>query len=233
VLLVLDNCEHLVTACATLADRLLRACPDLTILATSREALGIAGETTWALAPLALPEPPRPGDPAAPGALPRCEAPRLFVERAQAAHPGFVLGERNAAAVANVCRALEGVPLALELAAARVRALGVEQLVQRLDDQLRLLTGGSRAALPRQQTLRAAVDWSYALLPEPERVLLRRLAVFAGGWTLAAAEAVCAGDGLEVADVFALLVDLVDKSLVVVEPADDEARYRLLQTLRQ
>ena len=132
-----------------------------------------------------------------------------------------------------MCRQLDGIPLALELAAARVRALPVEQLASRLDDQLRLLTGGSRAALPRQQTLRAAVDWSYALLPEPERVLLRRLSVFAGGWPLAAAEGVCAGDGLDAADIFALLVDLVDKSLVVAEPEGDEARYRLLEILRE
>lgn len=233
LLLVLDNCEHLVAACATVADHLLRTCPELTIVATSREALGIAGETTWLVPTLDLPAPPRAGDSVGASDPRRSEAVQLFVERAQAAQPAFALSERNAVAVGQVCRRLDGIPLALELAAARVRALSVEQLAQRLDDQLRLLTGGSRAALPRQQTLRAAVDWSYALLPEPERILLRRLAVFAGGWTLPAAEAVCGGAGLEAADVFPLLVDLVDKSLVVAEPEEAEPRYRLLETLRQ
>jgi non-specific serine/threonine protein kinase len=158
---------------------------------------------------------------------------RLFVERARAALPSFTVTESNAAAVGQVCRRLDGIPLALELSAARVRALPVEQLAQRLDDRFRLLTAGSRAALPRQQTLRAAVDWSYALLSEPERVLLRRLAVFAGGWTLEAAEAVCAGDGLAPEDVLELLVQLVNKSLVVVEDHGDERRYSLLETLRE
>jgi non-specific serine/threonine protein kinase len=235
LLLVLDNCEHLVEACATLADRLLRAGPRLRVLATSREALGIAGETTWWVAPLALPaaEPMAAAGSERLAALEANEAVQLFVERARAAQPAFALTERNAGAVGQVCRRLDGIPLALELAAVRVPALGVEQLAQRLDDRFRLLTGGRRTALPRQQTLRAAVDWSYTLLPEAERVLLRRLAVFAGGWTLAAAEGVCGGDGLEAVDVFPLLVDLVDKSLVVAEPEDAEPRYRLLETLRQ
>ncbi|HEY7068290.1 MAG TPA: LuxR C-terminal-related transcriptional regulator, partial [Chloroflexota bacterium] len=233
VLLVLDNCEHLVAPCATLADRLLRACPHLEILATSREALGVAGETTWWVPSLAVPDDISPAGPVAVAALGEYEAVRLFVERARAALPSFTVTESNAAAVGQVCRRLDGIPLALELSAARVRALPVEQLAQRLDDRFRLLTAGSRAALPRQQTLRAAVDWSYALLSEPERVLLRRLAVFAGGWTLEAAEAVCAGDGLAPEDVLELLVQLVNKSLVVVEDHGDERRYSLLETLRE
>jgi non-specific serine/threonine protein kinase len=232
VLLVLDNCEHLLAACATLADQLLRAGPHLEILATSREALAVAGETTWRVPSLAVPaDAPASGDGGA--TLVECEAVRLFVARACAAVPSFTLTERNAGAVGHVCRRLDGIPLALELAAARVRALPVEQLAVRLDDRFRLLAGGSRAALPRQQTLRAAVDWSYALLPEAEQVLLRRLAVFAGGWTLEAAEAVCAGDGLAPENVLELLVELVNKSLVLAEEAGGERRFRLLETLRQ
>ncbi|HEY7065093.1 MAG TPA: LuxR C-terminal-related transcriptional regulator, partial [Chloroflexota bacterium] len=232
-LLLLDNCEHLVAACATLADRLLRACPNLEILATSREALGVAGETAWWVPSLGVPADDPPASAAGVTALSQCEAVRLFVERARAAVPTFTLTERNAGAVGQVCRRLDGIPLALELAAARVRALRVEQVAQRLDDRFRLLTAGSRAALPRQQTLRAAVDWSHALLPEPERVLLRRLAVFAGGWTLEAAEAVCAGNGLMAEEVLELLVQLVNKSLVVAEEHGEERRYRLLETLRE
>jgi non-specific serine/threonine protein kinase len=205
VLLVLDNCEHLLAACAGLADALLRACPALHVLATSREALGIAGETVWAVPPLAVPPLPTPADGL--GALPQTPRPgdqrvtpddlvehgavRLFVDRAQAALPGFRLTEQNALAVARVCRTLDGIPLALALAAARVRVLPVAQLLGRLEDRFRLLTGGSRTALARHQTLRAALDWSYDLLTEPEQTLFGRLSVFAGGWTLEAAEAVC------------------------------------------
>src|SRR5579859_796700 len=187
LLLILDNCEHLVAACAGLAEQLLRQCPRLKILASSREALGIAGETTYPVPSLSLPA-------AAGGsgaeALSQSEAASLFVDRAQAALPTFALTDDNAAAVATVCRRLDGIPLAIELAAARVRLLRVDEIAARLDDRFRLLTGGSRTALPRQQTLRALIDWSYDLLTEPERALLRRLAVFAGGWTLEAAEAV-------------------------------------------
>lgn len=189
VLLVLDNCEHLLSACATLCDHLLRACPGLYILATSREGLNIAGETTYRVPSLGLP------DPRAQQAisdLVQVEAVRLFVERAQAAQPGFQVNEQNAASLAQLCVRLDGIPLAIELAAARVKALSVDQINQRLDDRFRLLTGGSRTALPRQQTLRALIDWSYDLLTPEEQTLLRRLSVFAGGWTLEAAEAVCA-----------------------------------------
>jgi predicted ATPase len=161
------------------------------------------------------------------------EAVRLFVDRAVAVTPGFTVTRENAPAVAQVCHQLDGIPLAIELAAARVKVLAVEQIATRLDDRFRLLTGGSRAVLPRQQTLRAAIDWSYNLLSEPEQVLLRRLAVFAGGWTLEAAEAICAGGGVEADQVLDLLTSLVDKSLVVAETHRDEAWYRQLETLRQ
>ena len=187
LLLVLDNCEHLVEACAHLAASLLRACPHLRLLATSREALGMAGETTWRVPSLALPDPAHrpPLD-----RLPQYDAVRLFLDRAQASRPGFALTPGNAAAVVQLCARLDGIPLALELAAVRVKVLPVEQLAAHLDDSLALLSGGNRTALPRHQTLRAAIDWSYDLLAEPEQVLLRRLAVFAGGFTLEAAEAV-------------------------------------------
>jgi predicted ATPase/DNA-binding XRE family transcriptional regulator len=235
LLLVLDNCEHLLDACAGLAAAVLRACPDVRLLVTSREALGVAGERAWPVPPLALP-------PAGAGAGRRArgwaEAVQLFVERAAVIRPGFGLTDQNAAAVAEVCRRLDGLPLAIELAAARLNVLTVEQLADRLGDRFRLLTGGSRTALPRQQTLQATLDWSYALLTEPEQAMLRRLAVFAGGCSLAAAEAVCPGAGVEPADVLDLLGRLVAKSLVVMEeqpaPGDHpEARYRLLETVRQ
>jgi predicted ATPase/class 3 adenylate cyclase len=230
LLLVLDNCEHLVEACARLADALLRACPDLRVLATSREALGVAGETPYRVPSLALPDPARPPPV---GALVDYEAVRLFVERAAVAQPAFALTAHNAPAVAQVCCQLDGIPLALELAAARLTVLPVEQVAARLDQRFRLLTGGSRTALPRQQTLRAAIDWSYALLSEPEREVFHRLSVFAGGWTLEAAEAVCAGGALAAEDVLERLARLVDRSLVVAEVGDGPVRYRLLETLRQ
>ena len=216
VLLVLDNCEHLVERCADLADSILRACPRLTILATSREALGVASETAWLVPPLAS-----------------TEAVQLFVERAQAVLPSFALTSANVAAVGEICRRLDGMPLAIELAAARVRVLSPEQIAHRLANAFRLLTGGSRTALPRHRTLRAAMDWSFDLLGAREQVLLRRLAVFAGAFTLEAAETVCAGDSLEADDILDGVSALVDKSLVVMEPGDGVARYRLLETVRQ
>jgi non-specific serine/threonine protein kinase len=224
-----------------LADALLRACPHVRLLATSREALGIAGETVWRVP--SLPVPPvlgaaagdaPPAAPADPADLARSAAVRLFCERAAAVRPGFALTAANAAAVVQVCRRLDGIPLALELAAARVRVLPPAPLLARLEDRFRLLTGGSRTALERHQTLQAAVAWSYDLLSDPERRLFARLAVFAGGWTLEAAEAVCAGDAIATADVLDLLTRLVDQSLVVPEELPDgTARYRLLETLRQ
>jgi predicted ATPase/class 3 adenylate cyclase len=235
LLLVLDNCEHLVAACAALAEGLLRACPNLRIMATSREALGIAGETTWRVPSLSLPDPRQPGSGAAELAavLPQYEAVRLFIDRALAVSPGFAVTNQNAPAVAEICHRLDGIPLAIELAAARIRVLTPEQIAARLDDRLRLLTGGSRTALPRQQTLRALVDWSYDLLAEQERRLLGRLSVFAGGWTLEAAEAVCAVEGIEDWEILDLLTQLVDKSIVIAERDGDATRYRLLETLRQ
>ena len=194
LLLILDNCEHLVDAAAQLAARLLRACPGLKVLATSREPLGIAGETVWRVLGLGVPAPARsgPGEPC-PASAPLAEAGQLFAERARAARPGLVLDSPALTAVAEICRRLDGMPLAIELAAARVGALGVGQIAARLDDRFRLLAGGNRAALARHQTLRALVDWSYDLLTPDEQTMLRRLAVFTGGWTLDAAEAVCDG----------------------------------------
>jgi predicted ATPase/class 3 adenylate cyclase len=228
-LLVLDNCEHLVDACARLVDALLRSCAQLTVLTTSREVLGVAGETVWPVPSLALPA----GDGRATADPAAYDAVRLFVERAAAARPGFALTVENAPAVDRICRRLDGIPLALELAAARVGFLTPDQIAERLGDHFHLLTGGSRTALPRHRTLRALIDWSHELLDENERALLRRLAVFAGGWTLEAAEAVCAGHDLASHDALEALGHLVDKSLVVVQEQDGEIRYRLLETVRQ
>jgi predicted ATPase/DNA-binding CsgD family transcriptional regulator len=229
-LLVLDNCEHLIQACAQLVETLLRACPTLQILATSREALGVPGERLYLVPTLTTPDPAQ----ADLETLPQYEAVRLFVERAQTALPGFRLTNDNTLAVARVCHQLDGIPLALELAAARVKALRVEQIASRLEDRFELLTTGSRTAVPRHQTLQALIDWSHELLSEPERVLLRRLAVFAGGWTLEAAEAVCVGEGVEADAVLDLMTQLVNKSLILAEREQgQEARYRILETIRE
>jgi predicted ATPase/class 3 adenylate cyclase len=230
LLLVLDNCEHLLTACAQLADTLLRAAPHLRVLASSREGLGIAGELTYRVPSLSLPD-PRSLPPVE--RLAEYEAVSLFLDRARFSRPGFSLTPQNAAAVAQICQRLDGIPLAIELAAARVRALPVEQIAARLDDRFRLLTGGSRTALPRQQTLRALIDWSYNLLSEGEQTLLRRLSVFSGGWTLGGAEAVGAGAVVAAWEVLDLLTSLVDKSLVAYDEQGGEGRYRLLETVRQ
>src|SRR5436309_2744126 len=229
-LLVLDNCEHLVEACARLADSLLKSCPRLRIMATSREALGIGGERAWLVPALTLPEAGRPVTRAVAAAS---EAIRLFVERTQAVRPSFALGDENAAAVAQICRRLDGLPLAIELAAARARVLDPQQIAARLDDVFGLLSSGSRTALPRQRTLRGAIEWSHALLTEPEQILFRRLAVFTGGFTIDAAEAVAAGGAIAVLDLLDLLSGLVDKSLVLLETEALEARYRMLETMRQ
>jgi predicted ATPase len=231
LLLVLDNCEHLLAACADLAATLLRACPQIRILATSREALGVPGESLWRVPSLSLPEDIR--------HLPCAEdlvlydAVRLFVDRAVATAPGFTVTGENAPTVAQVCQRLDGIPLAIELAAARVKVLAVEQIAARLDDRFRLLTGGNRTTVPRQQTLRATMDWSFDLLSEEERAVLRRLSVFAGGWSLEAAEAICSESGVGASDILDLLTQLVNKSLVVAEVQSGEARYRLLETVRQ
>jgi predicted ATPase/DNA-binding SARP family transcriptional activator len=225
--LVLDNCEHVIDAAAVLADRLLAHCPRLRIVATSREPLGIAGERLETVPPLGLPA----ADADAATALAH-PAVRLFVDRAAAASPGFVVDATNVASVVEICRRLDGLPLAIELAAARLRSLPVAQIAARLDDRFRLLTGGSRAALPRQQTLRAVVDWSWDLLSEEERLVARRIAVFPAGVTPESAAAVCAGDGLDADAVLDLLAALVDRSLLVLVDRD-APRYRMLETIRE
>ncbi len=231
LLLLLDNCEHLLEPAARLTDALLRGCPQLRVLATSREALGTSGERSWPVPSLPL---PAEGAATALETLGQNPAVQLFAERAQAANARFAITPQNAATVIQVCRRLDGIPLALELAAARLRAMSVEQLAARLDQRFRLLTGGSRAALPRQQTLQALVDWSYQLLSAPEQRLFDRLSVFAGGFSLEAAEAICSGEAVASAEVFELLVRLVEKSLAVAEQQEDGTeRYRLLETLRQ
>jgi predicted ATPase/DNA-binding CsgD family transcriptional regulator len=230
LLLVLDNCEHLLDACAELADHLLRTCPRVQILATSRQRLGMAGETAWRVPSLATPDI---RTVAGTDEIAASEAVRLFLDRARMTVPAFVLEDRNAVAVARICRRLDGIPLAIELAAARVSVLAPEQIAARLDDCFQLLVGGSRTAPSRQRTLRATVDWSYDLLSEPERALFRRLSVFAGGFSLEAAEAVCTGDGIARTDVLDLLAALIDKSLVAADSGDSSVvRYRLLETLR-
>jgi non-specific serine/threonine protein kinase len=229
-LLILDNCEHLVGPCAELVETLLRACPPLRVLATSRERLDIAGESIVLVPPLALPDERA----AAAGEVARSEAVRLFVERARLGAPDFALTDENAAAVGELCRRLDGLPLAIELAAARVRLMPVQQILARLTDRFQLLTGGGRTTMPRQRTLRGALDWSHDLLSPPERTLFRRLSVFAGGFTLEAVEGVCAGSGVDGSQVLDLLAQLVDRSLVVVDRADPTApvaRYRLLETI--
>jgi predicted ATPase/class 3 adenylate cyclase len=228
LLLILDNCEHVVQACAVLAEQLLRSGLNVRILASSREPLRVSGEVTFPVPALAV---PAVQDPIAVEPLAQYPAVRLFVDRAAAARPQFMLTEENARAVAEICQRLDGIPLAIELAAARARALSVENIAARLSDRFHLLTSGNRTALPRQQTLRALIDWSYDLLGEKERIMFRHLAVFAGGWTLEAAEAVGAGGGVDEGEVVDLLTDLVDKSLVMVEV--DGGRYRLLETVRQ
>jgi predicted ATPase len=254
LLVILDNCEHLIEACARLAEALLRVCPKVRILATSRELLGLAGELAWRIPSLPVPDADGPFTAQALGSFAAVE---LFVERARTARSDFRLTERNARALGQIVRRLDGIPLAIELAATRVRGLNPEEILQRLDDRFRLLTGGSRTALRRQQTLRALIDWSYDLLTADEQALLRRLAVLAGSFSLEAAEAVCSavlgaedrvrGDGeseprphdpaptltSSASPVLDLLFELVDKSLVLAEPQDDGARYHLLETVRQ
>ena len=231
ILLFLDNCEHLIGACAQLVETLLRAAPRLHVLVTSREALGVDGEAVLRVPSLALPDS---AQPLAADAVSQHEAVRLFVDRARLVQPGFALNESNAKTVVEICRRLDGIPLAIELGAARLNLLSVDQIHARLEDRFRLLTGGSRTALPRQRTLEAAMTWSYELLPDVERQLLCRLSVFPSSWTLEAAEDVCAGDGMNQTDMLDLLSHLVDKSLVIVDDgATGDRRYRFLETVRQ
>jgi predicted ATPase/DNA-binding CsgD family transcriptional regulator len=236
LLLILDNCEHLLEACAGLIARLLHACPGLTILATSREVLGVEGEIPYRVPPMSMPD----ANLHAPlEMLTEYDAVRLFVERARLASPVFSLTTDNAAAVAQVVNRLDGIPLAIELAASRLRLLSLEQVALRLNDAFRLLTGGSRTVLPHHQTLRASIDWSYNLLSEPERILLRRLSVFAGSWTIEAAELVCAHtldacQPLCTDEILDLLSGLVDKSLILTSQGPgDEVRYSMLEMIRQ
>jgi predicted ATPase/DNA-binding SARP family transcriptional activator len=228
LLLVLDNCEHLLEPVAHLVNTLERSCPRLVVLATSREGLGVDGERILPTPSLSAP----PAD-APPKRMMEADAVRLFVERAAAAAAGFELSDKNAAAVGQVCRRLDGVPLAIELAAARVPAMTPVELAERLDRRFQVLAGGRRGAVERHQTLRAAIDWSYDLLSESEQRLLARLAVFAGGCTLDAAEAVCGGDGIDPDLAFECLARLVSGSLVVAEEHRSQTRYRLLETIRQ
>jgi len=229
-LIILDNCEHLIQSIARLAESLLRACPDIQILASSREALGVAGERTYRVPSLSLPDPK---ESHTPDSLSQFEAVRLFIDRATLARPDFSVTNENAPAVASLCFHLDGIPFAIELAAARVRSLAIEEIDRKLDQRFRLLTGGSRTALPRQQTLRALIDWSYELLNDAEKALLNRLSVFAGGWGLEDAEAVCDGDPIEAWEILDLLTSLSDKSLIVNDELMGVVRFRLLETVRQ
>jgi predicted ATPase/DNA-binding SARP family transcriptional activator/DNA-binding CsgD family transcriptional regulator len=231
MLLILDNCEHLIDAAAHLVDILLSSCPHLQVLATSREALGLAGEVKWPVPPLSLPDPLHPP---VPESLAGLESARLFLERARYHHPGFVLTARHVGVVTDICRQLDGIPLAIELAAARAGMLSVEQIAERLKNSLALLTGGGRTVPPRQRTLHGALDWSYALLSEPEGRLFERLSMFVGGWTLEAAEVVGTGGSIDSGDVLDLLCRLIDKSLVMAEAdAKGVPRYRMLEPIRQ
>jgi non-specific serine/threonine protein kinase len=230
MLLVLDNAEHLLDACVQFVDPALRRSRRVAMLVTSRERLGTAGELTFRVPSLTVPSAE---DQATPAALLTYESVRLFVERARLLRPHFGVTAENTVAVASICTRLDGIPLAIELAAPRLRSMSVEELSQRLDQRFALLNDGSRAALPRHRTLRSMIDWSYDLLSDAERAMLRRLAVFAGGWTLARAEEVCSGDGIEPTAVIELLTSLVDKSLVWADERDGATRYRMLETVRQ
>ena len=231
LLLILDNCEHLLDACAELADRLLRSCPNLKILATSREALGINGEALYPVPSLTIPDIQQIS---LFEKLSDYESIRLFHERAQLVQMDFVLTKENASPVAQICSRLDGIPLAIELAAVRIQTLSAEQIAEQLDQCFHLLTGGSRTALPKHRTLQASIDWSWHLLHDVEQILLRRLSVFAGGWTLDAAERVCVGEGVEADAVLNLMTQLVNKSLVISEYAQGKVtRYRILETIRQ
>ena len=227
LLLVMDNCEHVISACARLAESILSQCPEVKILATSREALSIHGEIAWLVPSLSLPPVGQTHD------LMKWECPRLFYERATTYRPDLQLNEANTESFLRICRALEGIPLAIELAAARVKTLSLEQLAARLDDKLSLLTTGSRAAQPRQQTLRATIDWSYELLSEQEKIILQQLSVFYGSWTLEAAESVCADEEIGASEILDLITHLLDKSLIVSENHDGLIRYRMLEIIRQ
>jgi non-specific serine/threonine protein kinase len=229
-LLILDNCEHLIDPSARLAATLIGSCPTLTILSTSREPLHIPGETVFPVPPLSLPDPAT--EPTV-ASVRRSEAVQLFLARATMVRPTFRMEPGNARTVAEICRRLDGIPLALELAAARIKLLSPDEIAERLSNRFRLLTSSSAVILPRHQTLRAAIDWSYDLLTEQERACFNRLSVLPGGWTVGAAEAICAGDGIEADDVLDLLGELVDKSLVTTDEHNGVLRYRLFESIRE
>jgi predicted ATPase len=231
ILIVLDNCEHLISACAQLTDRLLGSCKNLKMLTTSREVLDVPGETTLPVPSLSL---PAMQESFAVKTLSKFESVRLFSERATLVHPVFELNDQNAKAVVQICHRLGGIPLAIELAATRVKLMHVDEIAKRLNDRFDLLTSGNRSVLPRHQTLRATFDWSYDLLTESERILFRRLSVFAGGFTLEAVEAVCS-KGINKSDILDLFGRLADKSLVIIDvtSSNDESRYRILETIRE
>ncbi len=230
MLIILDNCEHLLESCSQMVDRVLRAAPNVHILATSRESLGVDGELTYRVPSLGLPDlnnlPPT-------ESLSQYEAVQLFIDRATSAVPALTVSKDNAPLLAQICARMEGIPLAIELAAAKVRVLSIEQIAERLDDRFSLLTSGNRAALPRYQTLRATIDWSYNLLSLVEQILFRRLSAFVGGWTLKAAESVCIDESVKREDILNLMEKLVNKSLVITEESHHELRYGMLETLRQ
>jgi predicted ATPase/DNA-binding CsgD family transcriptional regulator len=230
VLLVVDNCEHLVADVAVIVHRLLASCPNLRILTTSRASLDVPGEVTWRIPPLSLPDC---ATPVAVESLLQFDAVRLFVDRSTRIRPNFRLSDDNGPAIAEICQRLDGIPLAIELAAARSRTLHANQILIALADAFPFLTGGARTVLPRQQTLEASIAWSHGLLSEPERVVLRRLAIFAGSFSLDGAEAIVAGGGIDRGDVLELLDRLVGQSLLQVDDDTDESRYRLLETVRQ
>jgi len=230
VLLIMDNCEHLISSCARFAGQLLSTCPQLKVMATSRESLGVPGESTYHVPSLQLPDP---DDPSEDDQVWEVESMQLFMERALSANPDFRPELEQTQAVAKICHRLDGIPLAIELAAARVRALPVQEIAARLSDRFRLLTGGSRSAMPRQQTLQALFDWSHDLLSPEEKMLFRRLSVFSGGWSLEAAECICATNELDSSSILDLLLHLVDKSLLKSSIRSREARYDMLETIRQ
>jgi len=230
LLLILDNVEHLLGACVQFVDLILRRSPDIAVLVTSRERLGITGELTYRVPSLTV---PGANEALTPQTVSRYEGVRLFVDRAKLVRADFDLTAENASSVASICARLDGMPLAIELAAARVRSMSVDELSEHLDQRFALLTDGSRTALPRHRTLRSMLDWSYDLLTERERAMLRRVAVYAGGWTLASAEQVCPGDGIDTSDVLEQMTSLIDKSLLVTDERAGATRYRMLETVRQ
>ncbi|MBS1517821.1 MAG: tetratricopeptide repeat protein [Bacteroidetes bacterium] len=228
ILVILDNCEHLVTACAELAERLLISCPELKIIATSREALNCAGEQIYKIPPLTQPDP---SDRESSEQLSKYESVRLFIERALAVNPDFQADKKNSASLAEICSSLDGIPLAIELAAARTKVLTVEQIRDRLDDRFNLLSDGKRTSLPRQQTLKALIDWSYDLLTEKEKLLWKRLSVFKGGWTIESAEGICSDNFISKKEIIDLLGLLAEKSIISFDYKKE--RYSILETMKQ